>query len=698
MKLLKLMVASSTVLLFFACSSSDSIDPTPKQNVPPTDYTFVHFDPASGSPAELPLPNDILRNPVTGQNAVPSLGDPAVDALVAQFNTLSGFSTSAPIVIPFVGELDPNTINNDNIRVVDTVDLARANAGVQVNPFRMMNFSVKNEGGNDTVIASPTRPLEPGRTHIVIVTQGVRDNVNGFPVESEATTILLKRTSPLVDANGNSQISSISDEQAAALEPLRQAYTSIWGAAEAVTGQERLFIPFAFGFTTQPLFNTLADLRQKAYATDATPVVAASFEGTAAVDAFFGGAGLGAVPHAGIGAIHIGTLEIPYYISDPTDPLGPLTGSFISDENGTVQRGTLMIPFIAALPEASTPVPAVIFQHGITRSKEDVLGLANTICTNGAGVIAIDLVLHGDRTFDLDVINNQTGAPGPDGIPDPSGSSFINLTNLLASRDNIRQSVSDLYRMAHMISSGNTDFDGDSLPEFAPIGLTYVGQSLGGIVGSVFVSTEPNVALANLNVPGARIPYLLQNSDSFGPRINAGLAANGIMPGTFLYDLFFIVAQTISDDADPFNYVPHTFSGELSEGVGTQVLVQEMIGDGVVPNSATEDLARAMRISQADAIDVIHGLEQVTTPHVGSALFQFDVPNHGCILDPTCSAVVAVQTQSLTYLASGLLTGMPTIIDPFAGNKDIPVVKAEYNPEMTYLQELAVLNFFPVLR
>ena len=697
MKLLKLMVASSTVLLFFACSSSDSIDPTPKQSVPPTDYTFVHFDPATGNPADLPLPNDILRNPVTGQNAVPSLGDPAVDALVSQFNTLSGFSTSAPIIIPFVGELDPNTVNNDTILVVDTVDLARASAGAQVNPFRAMKFVIKNNGGNDSVAAFPVTPLEPGRTHIVIVTQGVRDNLNGFPVESEGTTILLKRTTSLVDGNGNSLISSLSNAQAAALEPLRQAYSSIWGVAESVTGQGRLFIPFAFGFTTQPLFNTLAELREKAYATDVNPVVVQSFEGAAAVDAFFSGAGLGAVPHGAIGAIYLGAIEIPYYISDPTDPLGPLTGSFVNGPDGTVQRGTLNIPFIAALPASSTPVPAVIFQHGITRSKEDVLGIANSICTTGAGTFAIDLVLHGDRTFDLDVLNNQTGAPGPDGIPDPSGSSFINLTNLLASRDNVRQSVSDLYRVAHMVTSGNTDFDGNGVPNFAPIGLTLVGQSLGSIVGSVFVTTEPNVTLANLNVPGARIPYLLQNSQSFGPRIDAGLAANGIVRGTFLYDLFFIVAQTVSDDADPFNYVPHTFSGALSGGVGTQVLVQEMIGDQVIPNTATEDLARAMRIPQADAIVTISGLEQVSTPHVGPALFQYDVPNHGCILDPTCSAVVAVQTQALTFLGSGLLTGMPTVIDPFAGNKDLPVIKSEYNPEMQFVQSLGQLNFFPKL-
>ena len=695
MKFLKI-GAILAALLIVACSSSDDIDPTPKQSVPVADYTFVHFNPASGNPAELPLPNDILRNPVTGQNSVPSLGSPSVDALVAQFNTISGFSTSAPLVIPFVGGLDQASVNNQNILVVDTADLAAAAAGAQVNPFRQMAFQVRSANGNDTVIGLPVTPLKPGRTHIVIVTNRVLDNKNGFPVEPEATTVFLKRPEPLVDANGNSLVSVLSNAQAQALEPLRLAYSQIWPVAESVTGQGRLFIPFAFAFTTQNLYSTLEELKTKARASAATPTIQLAFETPAAVDAFFQSQGLGGVPHSGIGRFYRGTISVPYYISDPADPLGPVTGSFTRDANGTVQKGTVDVPFIAALPIANVPVPAVMFQHGITRSKEDMLGIANTVCLNGAGVIAIDLVLHGERTFGLDVLNNDTGAPGPDGVADTSGSSFINLQNLLVSRDNIRQSVADLYRVTHMITSGAANFNGDAIPDFAPIGLSFVGQSLGGILGTVFTSTEENVSIANLNVAGARIPYLLQNSPTFGPRIDAGLAASGLGRGSFLYDLFFIVAQTITDDADPFNYATQTFSGNLSGGAPTAVLLQEMIGDPVVPNSATEDLARAMAIPQANNLVTISGLTQVPTPHQGSALFQFNNPNHGCILDPTCPFVVAVQTQTLTFIGSALIQGTPLVIDPLGSNKGVNVIKAEYNPEMLYHQEVGPVQFFPL--
>lgn len=696
MKLLKFGASVLAALLIISCSSSDSIDPTPKQNVPPTDYTFVHFNPASGNPTELTLPNDILRNPLTGQNNVPPLGEGAVAALVNQFNTLKGFSTSAPIIIPFVGRVNPNTVNSQTIRVVDTTDLLAAAGGAQVNPFREVAWQIKTANGNDTVVGLPVTPLKPGRTHVVIITDAVTDNTNGFSVESEATTVFLKRPEPLTDSNGNSLVSVLTNAQAQALEPLRQAYTQIWPVAENVTGKSRLFIPFAFAFTTQPLFDTLAELRTKAKASPTVPTVNVALEGTAAIEGFFQSQGLGGIPRAAIGKLYLGTIPVPYYISNPSDPLGPVTGSFTQDENGTVQKGTIDIPFIAALPPGNGPVPAVIFQHGITRQKEDVFGVANTVCSVGAGVIAIDLVLHGQRTFGLDILNNETGAPGPDGVADTSGSSFINLQNLLVSRDNVRQSVADLYRLTHMISGGTADFNADGLPEFAPIGLSFVGQSLGAIVGSTFVATETDVAIANLNVGGARIPYLLNNSDSFGPRIDAGLAASGISRGTFLYDLFFLVAQTIVDDADPFNYAPAMFSGERSGGTPTAVLIQEMIGDPVVPNSATEDLARAMNIAQANNIQTISGLTQVTTPHQGSAIFQFNNPNHGCILDPTCADIVAVQTQTLTFIGRALLQGTPLVIDPFASNKDLKIEKAIYNPEMQFVQEVGPLQFFPL--
>ena len=49
-----------------------------------------------------------------------------------------------------------------------------------------------------------------------------------------------------------------------------------------------------------------------------------------------------------------------------------------------------------------------------------------------------------ERTFDVDLINNATGAAGADGVVDATGTHFINLQSLLTSRDNLRQAETDL--------------------------------------------------------------------------------------------------------------------------------------------------------------------------------------------------------------------------------------------------------------
>ena len=662
--------------------SSDSVQSNPIQTIPPTDYTFVQYDVASGNPGLIPLPNDLgLRNPFTGQLALPSLGDPAVDGLISQVNTLFGFSTLAPIRIPFDGGLIPESVTNQTLILVDLVDAQAALQGADVNPQRLMRFEVREEfsGQSSVVLGFPLQPLKPGRPHLVIVTPGVTGSPSGLPVESQAVTILLKRSTPL-------------SGDFAALEPLRQVYEStLWPLAESITGLDRLFIPFTYTFTTQPLFNTMGELYKRAQTESPTLDVEVANVGAERIDDFFNLLGLGGLPHQAIGALYVGTFNAPNYISHP------ITGSFQGEGPNLNEISREDIRFLLTLPPGPGPFPVVIFQHGITRSKEDMFAIANTANSVGAAVIAIDLVLHGERTKGIDAQNNATGAPGPDGIPDPSGANFINLVNLLVSRDNVRQSVADLFLLTRLITSGAGDVNGDGFPELAPFGLTFVGQSLGSIVGTSFVTMDPAVSIAGINVPGARIPYLLQNSATFGPRINAGLSSFGLTPGSALYDLYFMFGQAVFDDADPANYAPHTLSGDLGGGGPNAILLQEMIGDAVIPNSATRDLALAMNLPQVDAVEAVDGLAQVSAPHVGSGMFQFSFGDHGALLDPSNgNPTVAVQTQLLNFLGSALITGQPTIINPFSPppSKAEPLeVRAGNGLDGTI--DPTMLNFFP---
>ena len=643
-------VLLACLLALVGCSDGDDIQVPARQLIAPVEYTFAHNDLAANDPAQIPLPNDIgLRNPVTGQLEIPSTGDPNVDGLIAQINTLKGYSTTGPLRIPFVGLVDHSTVTNQTILVVDLNDLQAAQAGVTVNPFRTMRFSVNDVDGNSVVTAYPVLPLKPAHSHLVIITENVIGSGTGTSVESEQITIGLKSQIPL-------------EGDAAILEPVRQALAPLWEAAESITGRERLFIPLIFTFTTQPLLETLPVLRERAVAANPTPNINTAFVGAEAVDSFFQIAGQSFVPHSNIGAMYFGTFNAPQY----RDETGVIHGS----GNDVVQTGTEDIPFVVSLPAGTGPFPTLIFQHGITGSKDHVLALADTANFLGVGIIAIDLVLHGERTYGIDLQNNETGLPVPDGIPDSSGANFINLANILVSRDNIRQSTADLFALTQMITSGNTDFNGDGQPELVSLAPAFMGMSLGGIVGASFVSNEPAVTTAVLNATGGGIIELLQNSETFGPRILGGLSLFGITPGSSLYDLYTLIASAIIDDADPLNYAAHFSTGSLAGGAVSNVLLQEILDDDVIPNFSTANLALTAGFDQIDAITAIDGLNQTASPATGSGLFQF-IGGHGSLIDPSSGVdiTIALQTQAFNYLFSALQnpTGLPVIINPAAG-------------------------------
>jgi len=473
------------------------------------------------------------------------------------------------------------------------------------------------------------------------------------------TTLALQSTTSLLNDEGESDFPGLSSIEASRLEPIRQAWQPTWALAEASTGFSRGQMSMAFVFTTQKEFVILPQLRTRAQALTITPTITEAIVGTALVDAFFASLPppLNAAPHGSIGAVFLGTLPAPNYISNPVN--GPFQ---VNSSGQVVQQSTANLTFIACLPAIDASAPCVIYQHGITRTKFDSLAVANSNAGVGMGTIAIDLVLHGDNSL-----------PGQ-----PSGTDFINLENLRMSLANLLQSSANLSALTRMVSSGNTDFSGVATPEFSTTSIEFSGQSLGSIVGDLFMATENNVPTAMLNVPGGRITDLLVNSPSFAPEINAGLAALGIVPGSPAYTQFFFIAQTFVDDGDPFNYGPHILPGSLAGNRPASVLMQEMVGDQVVPNSATTDLARAINnntgnFPNLDTLMSISGLTQLGTPHFGSGLFQYQNGSHGFLIDPTAGPTVAAQTQMVTYLVSALF-GTPTIANFGQGALPAPPV------------------------
>ncbi|NBR46065.1 MAG: hypothetical protein EBT68_02970 [Verrucomicrobia bacterium] len=213
--------------------------------------------------------------------------------------------------------------------------------------------------------------------------------------------------------------------------------------------------------------------------------------------------------------------------------------------------------------------------------------------------------------------------------------------------------------VTRMINAGNSNFDSSNYGATTLLhpGPTMLGQSLGSIVSTDYIATEATSIASVLNVGGARIGTLLQNSPSFTPSVNAGLAQAGVLPGTQAYQDFFFIAQTVIDDGDSFNYGQFwnhdTIRGAAANSLHT-TLLQEMIGDQTVPNMSTEDLARVMQVSQAYAKQPISGLVQEDAGPESSGLgvlYQFSGGAHGFMIDGLIPVLTGqCQTQVVTWL------------------------------------------------
>jgi pimeloyl-ACP methyl ester carboxylesterase len=322
--------------------------------------------------------------------------------------------------------------------------------------------------------------------------------------------------------------------------------------------------------------------------------------------------------------------------------------------------------------------PIAIFQHGLTRNRVDAVAIADAFAQAGFVVVSIDLPLHGigatssaaafrmagiERTFDLDVSNNQTLAPGPDGVVDGSGQNFVNLSSLLTTRDNLRQGAVDLLTLTRALAG--LELTGDTTPDADLTRIHFVGHSLGSIVGGVYATVGASVRSASLLMTGGGVAQTIVDSPTFGPAIKNALAAQGLIEGTTLYNQFLRDAQTAVDAGDPINY----FSALLT---AKPVHVTQVNGDTVVPNSSTQRLiAAGVSATGAPLIRKVSAAgPNPTQPQPGNGGYvNFTAGNHGTIIDPTASlaATQEMQSQVVQFAASNgaaIVITNTTVIEP----------------------------------
>jgi dienelactone hydrolase len=683
-------IAASALALSLGGCANTSSDGSPP-DVGPTDTSSGNGNPAGGTTAPradaralfaplsgiLPFPTDLYFSGTTDGtlNAPANAFQPNLAAL----NALDGFSTTAPAEVRFSTPLDPASLTAAAVRVVQvTIDNAtKATTGV-VRPLVLgTDYALElapDAGAVGTLLRiRPLRPLVPstGATnngYLVLLTNALRD-ATGAGVAPDTDYAAIKAAQPSCASITNATLNGVCR--------LTGAHLQIGGAL----GVPAASVVLSFSFSTLSVEDPFARL---AALVPAQPIaVTATGLTTRQANAAL----------QGKANLFVGTTTLPYYLRVATGPqdagvltttwlaAGPPaipgsdpTSRFITRFNPVpAKTADLQVPLLVTVPNATAAGgagcprppsgwPLVIVQHGLGGDRSQALALADAFADACFLVAAIDLPLHGitstanplyqagrERTFNLDLLNNATGAAGPDGAIDRSSAHFIQVASPLTTRDNLRQGEADLIVFAKSVA--NLDVTGDGATDVNPARIHYVGVSLGGIVGTVATRYSPGVRTATLAVPGGLLTQLFLDSPSFGPGIRQGLAAQGVVDGTGVFSNFFRDAQAALDQGDPVNHIAGAVAAK-------PIHLVQVTGDTVVPNSATARLVAAANLRRIGAV----GPTAVAAGN--GAWVNFVAGSHGTLLDPTASlaATVEMQSQTVQFAASAVAPGGPFLV------------------------------------
>lgn len=578
------------------------------------------------------------------------------------------------------------------------------------------------------LLIQPLKPLMPETRYVVALTRALTNDAgeNALPSEqfqvAASATPVAEQTAPILDFLTAGQRATLETLRSQIIRP------TVAGLEGAGISPASLVLawPFTTQSIGKSLAVVQAEVSATPLGVEPVPNGAGGTLNTGNLD--LNGDGMtGDLP--GNADIYAGFVDLPYYQQAPTmeNPTAPLsafwradatqpdvgatflgqvpcgafaTGATLPDGQTAqpsvstttcypvpVAQSTQRVPVLVTIPN-NIPQPAggwpvVIFQHGITQNRSNLFPIAPALAQAGFLAIAIDHPLHGvapcevgtpgclrvpmvgERTFDVDFVNNATGAPGPDGTADASGTHYLNLASLLTARDNLRQSVADLIQLHASLGLLNMDMDPDNDVNTSRVG--FVGHSLGGIVGGTLAGVNTDIGAFSLANPGGGIAKLLDGSLNFGPVVAAGLAAAGFNEGGDTFETFLRFAQLVADDGDPINYAQAATANHPMHMISVD-------GDTVVPNtvpagpttdrnhlvtipgplSGTDPLAAAMGL---EAIQVIPGVTseiRVDTTNGVRAVTVLSEGSHSSILDPTASlaATTEIQREIANFQAS----------------------------------------------
>ncbi len=584
------------------CSDGAVIESVPERSLGTRSPMSAECDPTDSTRCLLPWPSNTFTMPdpstSTGLRlrvATSRVGEgDRSDAL----SHADGFSRLTPLVTAFPADLDPASLGDG---VTGAMRLLVLRSGAELGRHVPLRLELRAPEDPRTpevgIIGYPRVPLSAATDHLAVVTDDLRDR-GGRRLETDRRTLVaMARVAPRDRAEAELRAWHAPHRialAAARIDPSR--VLRVW---EFTTGSSE---------RTRGVLQTLRAASLAALASGAARV---------RIDTL--------TPRDGGSALLVvrGFIEgLPAYLS-PTFNLvrGPDGGPI------PVAGRSFRAPFRVLIPRGTGDYRVVMFGHGTGGDVSDPAFDA-TFANAGAAKIGVQF----DGLSSDDVIQTFLGFQRMlDGVE--------RCASLLA------QSVAGVYAVVHSLAG--VTVDGRPLPEASSLRallssatllgspnpaagrrpdmsrLGWAGGSLGGTMGLTLVRSEPLFAGGVLNVPGAAWTHFLTHSSLY----------EGVRPslqriyGSDLdIEINVAISQTLWDVVD---------GGVWADlpGVSSPFLVQESIGDPVLPNVGTAFLSSALGVvSVGRMIRPVPGIEASEVAVDRSALTQFRV--RSAVTDP----------------------------------------------------------------
>jgi dienelactone hydrolase len=639
--------------------------------------------------ASSPSPNDHFTvhdsTQNTGRRVNLPLPDPSTNPSdyndVQVLNTLDGFSSQPRLSIPFDGAIDPNTVNSNTVFLISLGDtLNPHDHGGQVVGINQVVW----DPATNTLHVWANDSLDQHTRYALIVTNGIHD-ANGKPVQ--ASEAFRHFREELKGDDKHDLLDAVKAARQAGVPEKDIVTASVFTTESATEVLEKIRDQIHAATPAAADFNLGPNGQQTVFARDDVTGITLHEQTKTdpqkpLTDVDLTKDNLDALGNA-VSEIAFGKYVSPDYEVHPGEyipPVGTLTGT-------PQVQGYNDIYFDLFLPSGQMPKggwPVAIFGHGNNDIKDDSFRIAESLAEQGIATIAINAVGHGFGPLSTLTVSQTDGSQvtfsaggrgrDQDGDGDIKANEGVDATSaqsVLFRSDGMRQTAADLMQLVRVIEVGINVHGGEGEQDLDPSRIYYVGQSLGGNYGTVFLAVEPDVRAGVISAPGnplanqqlatrgplgtllqSRMPSLL---NSPGIKSLDGLAVampyfdenmplrNGISLSVTLADgttntIQSPVTNTVpgamaiqevldnltwaSQVGNPVAYAPHLRKTPLPGVPAKSVIVLVNKGDESAPNPNATAILRAGEL--ADRVSLyLHDVAHAADPNIPKNPHQF---------------------------------------------------------------------------